>query len=62
MEERGGGFEAVGCGAVAGETDALVEEGHALVVVLGCYEAEDVDEGGFEGGVGGLEGGWLVEE
>lgn len=35
---------------------------HALGVVLGCDEAEDVDEGGCEGRAGFLEKSWLAEE
>lgn len=36
--------------------------GHAFGVVLGCYEGEDVDEGGCEGGAGFLGGRRVAEE
>lgn len=61
VEEGAGGFQTVGCGGRAREAGGG-EGVHAFVVVLGCDEGEDVDEGGGEGGGGLLGGAGLAEE
>ena len=66
-EEGGGGFEAVGGGGGAGGAGGREEEGHALGVVLGGDDGEDVEEGGLEGwarlvGCVGAKGGLAEEE
>lgn len=61
VEEGAGAFQTVGCWGGAGEAGGR-EGVHAFVVVLGCDEGEDVDEGGGEGGGGLLGGGGLAEE